>query len=53
MAALSSSFLDKTTPLVGASPCVFAFGFSCLAEMQIVSESVASCDGKVTNNCFC
>lgn len=37
MSALSSSFLDKTVPLVGASSGVFSFGFSCLAEMQIVS----------------
>lgn len=38
MAALSSSYLDKAVPLVGAAPGVFSFAFSCLAEMQIVSD---------------
>lgn len=42
MAALSSSFLNKTIPLTGASAGVFAFGFSCLAEMQVVSASNGS-----------
>lgn len=44
IAALSSSFLDKTTPLVGASAGVFSFGFSCLAEMQIVIKVKKVCD---------
>lgn len=40
MAALSSSFLNKSTSLYGASSGVFAFGFSCLADMQVVSDFV-------------
>lgn len=38
MAALSSSFLDKANPLLGGSPGVFAFGFSCLAETHVVLD---------------
>lgn len=40
MAALGSSFLDKSVPLVGSSPGVLAFAFSCLAEAQLVSNTL-------------
>lgn len=38
MAALGSSFLNNTIALMGSSPGVFSFGFSCLADTQIVSK---------------
>lgn len=50
LGALSSSFLEKSASLVGASAALFALGFSCVAEMQIVSDRMMCVKGEMCDD---